>query len=229
MEFIEKIRTLGMKVENAEVLYKSKIDWTAVYSENKIYCPELTCDYSTNIDNEELTNHMINFHKYGEYNCDHTHCDYVAYSKKALIRHKKMHIAIPNTSCWIKCPKPSCEQTFPHEGKMINHLRIHNNDLDSCQYCPYRYVRQIHYQTHLKQHFGIADSKCDQCNKEFSTVAKLNMHYELHEGIIYCCLICNSYEVKQKKSIFNHIKANHPDIFENRRRWEDLQQFIKKK
>ena len=229
MEFIEKIRELGMKVENAEVLYKSKIDWTAVYSENKIYCPELTCDYSTKIDNEELTNHLINVHKYGEYNCDDPHCDYVGYSKKALIRHKKMHIAIANKSFWIKCPKPSCEQTLANQTQLTNHLRVHNNDLDSCQYCPYRYVRHDHYHTHLKQHFRITDFKCDQCNKEFSTLAKLNAHYGLHEGIIYCCLICNSYEAKQKKGMFNHIERSHPDIFENRRRWEDLQQFTKMK
>merc|ERR1712131_151809 len=31
-EFIKKIKNLGMKVEDAEVLFRSKIDWCAVYS-----------------------------------------------------------------------------------------------------------------------------------------------------------------------------------------------------
>ena len=61
-EFIKKIKNLGMKVEDAEVLYKSKIDWCAVYSENLIYCTEPGCDFSTSIDNEDLINHMINVH-----------------------------------------------------------------------------------------------------------------------------------------------------------------------
>ena len=80
-EFIKKIRNLGMKVEDAEVLFKSRVDWTAVYSENKIYCAEPGCDYFTKIDNEELTNHMINVHEYGDHLCQYNHCDYVAYSK----------------------------------------------------------------------------------------------------------------------------------------------------
>ena len=35
--FIQKIKRLGLKEEDAEVLYETKIDWTAVYSDNKIY------------------------------------------------------------------------------------------------------------------------------------------------------------------------------------------------
>ena len=80
-DFIKKIKNLGLKVEDAEVLFKSKIDWTAVYFENKIYCVEPGCNYSTKIDNDELTNHMTIVHNYGTYPCDNDHCDYVAASK----------------------------------------------------------------------------------------------------------------------------------------------------
>ena len=84
-EFIRKIKNLGMKVEDAHVLFQTKIDWTAVYSENKIYCIEPACDFCTMIDNEELKNHMINVHKYGDYPCKYDHCDYVAISKVKLV------------------------------------------------------------------------------------------------------------------------------------------------
>ena len=80
-EFFEKIKNLGMKVEDAEILFRSKIDWCAVYSENKIYCVERGCNYSTAIDDEELTNHMINVHKWGTYPCIYDHCSYTAVSK----------------------------------------------------------------------------------------------------------------------------------------------------
>ena len=80
-EFVEKIKNLGLKVEDAEILFKSKIDWAAVYSENKIYCVIPGCDYFTKIDNEELTNHMINEHQWGDYPCNYDHCNYVATSK----------------------------------------------------------------------------------------------------------------------------------------------------
>ena len=88
-EFIKKIKNLGMKIEDAEVLFKSKIDWCAVYSENKIYCVEPGCDYFTMIDNGELTNHMIDVHKYGDYPCSNDHCDYIATSKVKLISHNE--------------------------------------------------------------------------------------------------------------------------------------------
>ena len=77
-----------MKVEDAEVLFKSRVDWTAVYSENKIYCAEPGCDYFTKIDNEELTNHMINVHEYGDHLCQYDHCDYVAYSKVKFLYYR---------------------------------------------------------------------------------------------------------------------------------------------
>ena len=80
-EFIMNIKNLGMKVEDAEILFKSKIDWCAVYSDNKIYCVEPGCDYVTRIDKGELTNHMIDVHQYGYHPCDYDHCDYVAASK----------------------------------------------------------------------------------------------------------------------------------------------------
>ena len=84
-EFIRKIENLGIKVEDVEVLFMSKIDWTAVYSNNKIYCVEPGCNYFTKITTEELTDHMINVHKYADFPCDYDHCDYIAYSKVKFI------------------------------------------------------------------------------------------------------------------------------------------------
>ena len=80
-EFIKKIKKLGMKVEDAEALYTSKIEWTAVYSDNKIYCTEMACDFYTTIDSDILTKHMIDHHDYGKYPCGHPHCDFVGFSK----------------------------------------------------------------------------------------------------------------------------------------------------
>ena len=80
-EFIKKILKLGLRVEDAAILYETKIDWTAVYSNNKIHCAEMGCDFHTNIDHDVLTNHMIDRHNYGEFPCTHSHCNFVGYSK----------------------------------------------------------------------------------------------------------------------------------------------------
>ena len=80
-EFIKKIEKLGLKVEDAAALYASKIDWTAAYSDNKIYCTEMACDFYTKIDSDVLTKHMIDCHEYGDYPCSHPHCNWVGFSK----------------------------------------------------------------------------------------------------------------------------------------------------
>lgn len=81
IEFIKKIEKLGMRIEDADALYASKIEWTAIYSENKIYCTDRGCDFYTQIDSDILTNHMKDSHNYGEHPCSHAHCNFVAYSK----------------------------------------------------------------------------------------------------------------------------------------------------
>ena len=70
-----------MNVEDAEILYETKIDWTAVYSGNKIHCVEKGCDFSTQINSEDLTKHLVANHAYGEHPCNHPHCNFIAYSK----------------------------------------------------------------------------------------------------------------------------------------------------
>merc|ERR1712131_565224 len=148
-EFIKKIKNLGMKVEDAEILFKSKIDWTAIYSDNKIYCVEPRCDYFTKMDGEELTNHMINVHKYGDFPCNYDHCDYVAASKKNLISHEQMHKVRSENDFWYKCPKPNCQSTFQYQCLLDPHMRIHNNESNECQNCQYRYVNPPDYKDHL--------------------------------------------------------------------------------
>ena len=80
-DFIKKIKKLGMNVDDAEVLYKTKIDWTAVYSDNKIYCPEVTCSFFAKIDDGKLEDHLISVHNYGVYPCQYPHCNFTGVSK----------------------------------------------------------------------------------------------------------------------------------------------------
>ena len=225
--FIKKIKKLGMKPEDAEMLYKSKIDWTACYSENKIYCPELSCDYFTKIENGDLTNHLITVHKYGEYKCDDPHCEYVAYSKTNLNIHRNMHKRLPNKMYLYKCPKINCEASFPGEWKLNLHVRLHENNLHNCQFCPYRYAQDVHYIPHLKNHFRIQDYKCDQCGKKFNTLGHLNLHCEIHEGIIHSCLICKKYEAKTTNTMAKHLKNRHREVLGKSTQWEDIKQFTK--
>ena len=80
-DFIKLIKKLGLQVKDARLLYETKIDWDSIYSENKIYCTEPGCDYFTQIDSEELTDHMMNVHNCGKYECSDPDCSYIGHSK----------------------------------------------------------------------------------------------------------------------------------------------------
>jgi len=228
VEFIEKIKKLGMKEIDAEVLYKTTINWTEVYSENKIYCTEQHCDFYTKIDNEILTNHMINVHNYGEYPCTHPGCNFVGISKKNLNLHARMHSMKSDKQFWYKCPKSTCSSSFESENKLLRHMRIHNNDLVKCRYCPFRYVQSNQYTNHLRTHFCIMDYKCDQCDKAFASNGELNKHYAVHEGIIFCCSICKVFKTTSKASITRHFRQKHYDKTGRNIFWIDVQKFIER-
>ena len=83
-KFLKQIQKLGLRKEDAEILFETKVDWTAVYSNNKIYCTEVGCDFYTTIDNDLLTSHAKNVHYYGEYPCPDEYCNYIGYSKEGF-------------------------------------------------------------------------------------------------------------------------------------------------
>ena len=79
--------------------------------------------------------------------------------QKGLNYHGQMHTKRSENNFWFKCSKPNCQSTFPYHGLFENHMRIHNNELDKCQYCPFRYIEPLRYKEHLNKHFRIRDYK----------------------------------------------------------------------
>ena len=87
---MKKIQKLGLRKEDAEILFETKVDWTAVYSNNKIYCTEVGCDFYTTIDNARspdniLEAHAKTAHAYGEYPCPDEYCQYICYSQGGFL------------------------------------------------------------------------------------------------------------------------------------------------
>ena len=142
-------------------------------------------------------------------------------------RHKKVHSRRFDKEFWYKCPKPGCKSSFDREGGLDLHLRIHNNDVRVCIYCPYRYVHYVNYQEHLRAHFEMKDFICDQCDAKFRTIGKLNIHYKKHEGLTYACLICKNYETASKHTAEMHLRRKHADIFGKNVNASDFERHIK--
>ena len=138
-----------------------------------------------------------------------------------------MHSRKFERECWYKCPKPGCKTTFRDAYSLNIHKRIHENDLGVCSYCPYRFVEPSKYTRHLKQHFGIKDFECEQCDSRFTTKGDLNLHYQQHEGITYTCLICNIYETHTKNNVERHMKKKHTDIVGKNFSWGMVDHHVK--
>ena len=138
-----------------------------------------------------------------------------------------MHTRRHDKVFWFKCPKPGCKSSFRFQSDLDEHLRIHNNDVRVCMYCPYRYVKYADYQIHLKVHFAIQEFKCDQCDAKFTSQSQLNVHYTKHEGLTYSCLICKNYEIASKHNAEMHLRIKHADIFGKNVTASDFERHIK--
>ena len=151
------------------------------------------------------------------------------YIQKSLNFHENMHKMNKGSNFMFKCSKPNCLSTFTTESNLKTHLRIHNNELDNCQYCLYRYVAEINYRNHLNNHFRIKEHKCDICGEMFKSRVALTDHSSIHEGIIYCCLICPAYEVGKKSVMKMHLRKKHSDMLGSNINWETVKKYVKLK
>ena len=140
-----------------------------------------------------------------------------------------MHKMRSECNFWFKCLKPNCQTTFERQSLLDYHMRIHNNEVDHCQYCPYRYVNPPDYKDHLNKHFRIMDYHCDECDANFFTKRDLTVHSLTHEGNIYCCLICNTYETARKNTMRYHLRAKHSDILGKNINWDSVKEHVKLK
>ena len=143
--------------------------------------------------------------------------------------HGKMHKMLSESNFSYKCSKPNCHSTFNTQGALDYHMRIHNNQLDMCQYCPYHYVKPCNYSDHLNKHFRIKDHKCDHCGLLFMTKKAMVEHSSKHEGIIYCCLICKTYEAARKNTILVHLLRKHSDLLGMNIVWDTVKKYVKLK
>ena len=225
-EFVKKIQELGFKKENAEALFETKIDWTAMKSNDTIYCTQVGCEFSTQMFDGCLKNHCKNVHQWGQYPCVDPNCEYVGYSQANVNKHRKLHNRVFDSVFEYKCPYPDCESSFTRTGLLETHLNIHRNELKNCEFCQFRYSHKHDYKDHLSHHFRIRDHKCDKCDKTFMSAKQLTIHYQSHEGIKYTCTLCKKSTVfNTKQTAQKHFGKAHSDVSQHSN-WSIAEQYF---
>jgi len=113
------------------------------------------------------------------------------------------HIALhtrPVNSGVFRCDRGNCESKFVSQSHLERHIRIHDNDLLHCHFCPW--TGNTGLDIHLNHHFHNRPYKCSFCADSFYQHIKRRQHEEVfHEKIAdrYKCDRCifktHSYDV----------------------------------
>ena len=111
------------------------------------------------------------------------------------------------------CDRGDCRRGFENKGKMLKHLRIHDNLQEKCPFCPWNgdsYKKSLH----LNHHFRIRPFSCSFCEKKFFTKPEVKMHEEiLHERIKnrYKCAQCD-FVTHARNRFSEHKRIHYPEM-----------------
>ena len=209
-EFIEHIVKLGFDGKEAALLYKSKDDWLGMSSGGRVLCTVRGCKFSTPLSSDALFEHCRAVHDWRDYPCERDNCEYVSFSSYSY----KKHIGLfhsPYRTCSdnpYSCSRPGCTAAFRKHDKLIQHEKIHNNDVNRCVFCPYVNAEYKHLVDHQRMHFNTRDYTCEVCAAKFTSQGNLNNHTtKVHEVKTTHCPLCN--REGTRSSIIGHLNMQH--------------------
>ena len=190
--FIIHIEKLGFEKKDARRLYEDKADWLGLSSVSKILCTLRNCNFETKLAGDSMTRHYQSEHGWRDYPCDEDNCKFIAYSRICYNMHKAAHGRIKQPDKEFKCKIADCQASFERRGLLDIHLRIHENNVFYCRFCPFSTAQYGNLQAHERLHFGIENYCCTECEKTFSRKALLKSHFDaVHEGIKAECPLCS--------------------------------------
>lgn len=92
----------------------------------------------------------------------------------------------------FQCDRGSCGNRFSEMRFLQNHVRIHDNDLLHCHFCPWAGNSNLVF--HMNHHFHIQPYKCSyNCERKFYQYSDRRKHEESFHEIIsnrYQCDMC---------------------------------------
>merc|ERR1711935_845968 len=180
-KFIAHILELGFEANDATRLYQSKNDWLGMRSGGQVQCSVMGCLFSTQLRSDCMFEHCRTVHGWRDYPCSHDNCEYVAYSNRSFKTHlSKFHSPYKTHSGqFFSCQRAECKASFPSNGDLVRHQRIHDNVVFQCVFCPYGNARDLALSIHHRMHFNNREFVCDVCQNAFTTPTQLKEHVRL--------------------------------------------------
>jgi len=208
--FLTLLDELALDRKDAEVLYKNKEQWKFVKSDRKIFCTEQGCKFETTMATDCLAQHCITAHDWRVYPCPYDYCKFEAYSPRSYKTHTASHKqARAGQKCGsIEHVCDRCGKRFPMAALLQTHIKLHDNILCRCHFCPWTGVRFVERVHHLNAHFRIQPYACSFCNAKFYHAGDRTRHVrEVHEKIkpVYKCGSCD-FETLIKGAYLSHLK-----------------------
>ena len=93
----------------------------------------------------------------------------------------------------FRCDRGDCRKGFKYMADLLRHLRVHDNALLHCFFCPWTHFKESHFKDHLNHHYNIRPYTCTYCEKKFfDSASKLQHEHSHHEKISdrYKCRFC---------------------------------------
>ena len=207
-KFINHILSLGFNEEDAANLYEHKDDWMGISTGGKLLCAQRGCKFHTKVSSGELFEHCRQKHEWKDHPCKEDNCNFVAYSKTALVQHSTFHSKVSRKKYEFLCRRLKCKASFGSNVERVRHENIHDNVLLKCVFCPYTCVLHKAMSRHYCKHFNIRKYECDGCEFSFYSQNELNVHYQQkHSGETTKCPICDFESTMQ--NTFYHLETRH--------------------
>ena len=179
-EFKKIAKKFGLPEDHLEFFYEHResFNWE-MKKEFVVHCTEPGCKLTVKEAKGCLNEHMISVHDYKDIPCGKIDCSYIAFSQKNLnLHHSRFHGhgRKQTKDASLSCPYSSCKCAFKDSYNLRIHVNTHENNVFSCNFCPYRAVKYNNLSIHLKLHFNMLDVVCEICSRSFPTIGDLNKH-----------------------------------------------------
>ncbi|XP_030072752.1 zinc finger protein 639 isoform X1 [Microcaecilia unicolor] len=103
-----------------------------------------------------------------------------------------------------------CKQSFSTDDSLLEHGRLHKEELYSCKYCSYKTTAFEKLSQHIADvHFTDFLYWCEQCDLQFCTSSELYLHFQEHScDEQYLCQFCE-HETSDPEDLHSHVVNEH--------------------